>query len=69
MLEHEGRRCNGVDTCQAGLCVGAGSPCPGPDGDADCTETCDEGADACIANDPDFSACPGGPCQAGVCTP
>jgi hypothetical protein len=54
--------------------VHAGSPCPGPDGDGDCAESCDEAADACTAADPDDSACNDGDactqadaCVAGVC--
>jgi hypothetical protein len=68
--------CNGADTCSGGTCSGhAGSPCNGPDGDADCAETCDESADDCAANDPNGSACDDGVfcngadnCFAGACT-
>ncbi len=50
--------CNGTETCTAGTCGGStGDPCPGPDGDADCTESCDEDGNDCAANDPDASAC------------
>ena len=50
--------CNGSDTCAGGGCnIHAGDPCVGPDGDADCSESCDEGADDCTAADPSGSAC------------
>jgi len=71
----DGVFCNGADQCSAGSCtVHAGSPCPGPDGDGDCAESCDEAAGACTAADPDGSACndgdactQGDACVAGVC--
>jgi cysteine-rich repeat protein len=71
----DGVFCNGADQCRAGSCtVHAGSPCPGPDGDGDCAESCDEAADDCTAADPDGSACNDGDactstdaCGAGVC--
>jgi len=81
---NDGIFCNGADTCLAGACsVHAGDPCDGPDGDGDCSETCDEGADACTGNDPvglgcdDGSCLPcgngqsclvGSGCDSGVCT-
>ncbi len=51
--------CNGADTCDGnGSCnVHAGDPCPGPDGDNDCSETCNEGAGDCSGNDANNSAC------------
>ena len=61
--------CTQTDTCNAsGSCSGSGNPCPGADGDADCTETCDEAANACSGNDPngtDCGACRR--CSSGVC--
>lgn len=63
----DGLFCTGVDTCSMGTCVGAGDPCPGPDGDTDCCESCDEATDSCTANDPDGSPCNGGTCSAGTC--
>jgi cysteine-rich repeat protein len=67
--------CNGSDTCGGGTCsIHAGSPCPGPDGDSDCSETCAEASDACTANDPEQSVCndgnagtSGDQCVAGNC--
>ena len=60
--------CNGTEVCQAGNCgASTGDPCPGPDGDADCVESCNEPTDTCDANDPDGSACLGGMCSVGVC--
>ncbi len=74
----DGSFCNGADTCNAGSCTAhGGDPCPGPDGDGDCTESCNEGATDCTAADPTGSACDDGlfcgvadTCDAaGVCTP
>jgi len=49
----DGFFCNGADTCSGGACfLHAGNPCPGADGDSDCSESCDEAADACSAADP-----------------
>lgn len=61
----DGVFCNGSDACNSGACVvHSGGPCPGPDGDVSCTESCNEGARSCTAPDPD-----GAPCQDGdVCT-
>ncbi len=71
----DGVFCNGTDTCSGGTCsVHAGDPCPGADNDSDCSETCDENADACSANDSDGAACDDGDpctendqCGSGVC--
>ena len=70
----DGQYCNGTDTCSGGTCVHSGDPCPGPDGDGDCAESCDEGADNCTAADPDGSACDDGnacadpdTCSGGSC--
>jgi hypothetical protein len=67
--------CDGTESCSGGVCGGStGDPCDGPDGDADCTETCDETNDNCDANDTDGSACTDGlfctgteTCTGGVC--
>ena len=57
----DGVFCNGADTCDGGACsVHAGDPCPGTDGDGDCSESCNEGARNCTANDPNGSACDDG---------
>ena len=72
----DGLYCNGPDdTCSGGACsVHANAPCVGPDGDADCVESCDEVTDACTANDPNGSTCDDGvfcngteTCFSGVC--
>ena len=70
----DGTFCNGTDTCSGGICTHDGDPCPGPDGDGDCSETCDEDADECSANDTDGSSCDDGDlcsetdeCSAGLC--
>jgi hypothetical protein len=70
----DGLFCTGVDTCSAGTCVHPGDPCPGPDGDVDCAESCDEGADTCSAADLDGSICDDSlfcngadTCSGGVC--
>ncbi len=75
---HDGLYCNGYDTCLNGTCqVHSGDPCAdsSSDGDADCSESCDEETDSCIANDPDGSPCDDGlfctdneQCLSGVCT-
>ena len=74
----DGLFCNGTDTCSSGACtIHAGNPCPGPDGDTNCSETCNEGADNCTAPDPDGSTCRPGvglcditeTCSSGVCPP
>ena len=61
----DGLFCTTNDVCdESGTCTGGGSPCPGPDGDADCVESCDEGTDSCTA--PDFG---GSTCNDGLfCT-
>lgn len=73
----DGLYCNGADTCSGGVCSAhSGDPCGGPDDDANCSESCDETTDTCIADDPDDSPCtdglfcngPDDTCQAGVCT-
>lgn len=63
----DGRFCTVSDRCETGSCVGQGDPCSGPDGDADCAESCDEGADACTGADPDGTPCPDGICLSGEC--
>ncbi|NOZ78472.1 MAG: hypothetical protein GXP48_04685, partial [Acidobacteria bacterium] len=71
----DGVFCNGEDTCDAGECeIHAGNPCPGPDGDGNCSESCDEESDTCTAADPDDSVCDDGlfcngedKCSAGEC--
>lgn len=63
------------DTCDgAGTCVIGGDPCPGPDGDDDCMESCDEIVNDCMAPDPVGAACDDGAfcsvgetCTAGSC--
>ena len=72
----DGIFCNGLDTCAGGTCsVHGGNPCPGPDGDGDCAESCNEATDRCTAPDPNGSPCNDGlyctvgeVCNAGVCT-
>ena len=59
----DGLYCNGTDTCSGGTCsVHPGDPCDGPDGDGDCSETCDEGVDDCTGNDPVGVSCDDGSC-------
>lgn len=63
---NDGVFCNGTDTCSGGACVvHTGDPCDGADGDADCSEMCNEAADACTTNDPAGSACP---TDSNICT-
>jgi DNA-binding beta-propeller fold protein YncE len=56
---NDGVFCTAVDRCTAGgACVGGDTtPCPGPDGDGDCTESCNEEAGDCSAPDPAATAC------------
>jgi len=62
----DGAFCTGPESCDGGgSCQSLGDPCPGPDGDADCSETCDEAADSCTANDTPATSCDDG----FVCTP
>ena len=72
----DGVFCNGADSCATGACsIHAGDPCPGPDGDLHCTESCNEAAQACSAGDPDGAGCDDGllcngsdTCSAGLCS-
>jgi len=64
---NDGLFCTATDACQSGVCAGSGNPCPGPDSDDDCSETCNEQSDACDANDPDGAGCLNGTCSSGVC--
>ena len=72
----DGQFCNGADQCVNGLCdAHAGNPCPGPDGDLRCNESCSEAARACTAADPDASSCDDGllcngadSCSGGLCS-
>ncbi len=72
----DGLFCTGNDTCGAGSCSAhGGDPCAGPDGDANCSESCDEASDACSAADPNGSACTDGvfcngadACDGGTCS-
>ncbi|MEO2169164.1 MAG: hypothetical protein ABGY42_13805, partial [bacterium] len=67
--------CDGAESCQSGNCASSGDPCDGPDADSDCSETCDEAADNCGANDPNGSTCADNgvfcdgteSCQSGSC--
>jgi hypothetical protein len=63
---NDGLFCNGADTCNGsgGCTVHAGNPCPGPDGDTNCSESCNEAADNCTAADPNGTSCRP---AAGVC--
>ncbi len=72
----DGLFCNGTESCAAGACSPhSGNPCPGPDGDANCAESCNEASDNCTAADPNGSACSDGlfctgtdTCAAGACS-
>lgn len=58
----DGAFCSAGDRCDAqGACVGGGvTPCPPPDGDGNCRESCDEPSGTCTAPDPVGSACADG---------
>jgi len=68
---NDGKYCTKFDTCSNGSCTGSGNPCPGPDGDSDCTESCNESANNCTANDTNFTSCNPNDstwcCQSGTC--
>lgn len=68
----DGLFCNGPDSCLGGTCsTSVGDPCPGPDNDPNCNESCDETADACTAYDGDGAACMQGMstmCSGGTCS-
>jgi hypothetical protein len=61
----DGLYCTTASTCNNnGNCVGTGNPCPGADGDGDCSETCNENSDNCAGNDANLSVCnDGDPCN------
>ena len=71
----DGLYCNGGDSCSSGTCSQhTGNPCPGADGDGDCTESCLEAQDNCNGNDPDQAICNDGNaatfndrCSSGLC--
>ena len=73
---NDGTFCDGTDSCLSGACsVHSGSPCPGADGDGNCSETCDEVADNCSGADPNGSSCNDGAfcngtdsCSSGACS-
>ena len=62
---NDGRFCTDGESCDAsGECGGGYPHCSGADGDDDCSESCDELADACTADD-----AAGSPCSDGLfCT-
>lgn len=71
---NDGAFCTMTDTCTNGVCGGAGSPCPGADGDSNCNESCNENLNNCTLADPNNSVCSDGlfctgndRCQAGTC--
>lgn len=73
---NDGLFCNGPDTCDDSSCgLHGGNPCPGEDGDGDCSETCDDTADACTGPDANGSVCDDGvfcngadTCASGTCS-
>lgn len=66
-LCNDGFFCNGAEICDlASGCVSGTPPCPGPDGDGNCAESCNEAGQNCTANDPDSSGCDdGNQCTSG----
>jgi len=71
----DGVFCNGVEVCRQGVCTHSGNPCPGADGDGDCSESCAEDLRSCTADDPQDAACDDGnwctvsdTCTSGVCS-
>lgn len=71
----DGSFCTLTDSCDAsGACVGTGNPCEAPDGDANCSESCNEETRACDGPDPEASTCDDGifcngadRCASGLC--
>ena len=67
----DGLFCTSNDQCNgSGICVGGPDPCPGIDGDADCSEHCNETANNCSTNDPVGAicdSCPPGTSGSGTC--
>ena len=71
----DGLFCTGADSCSGGSCTAhTGDPCPGPDGDGNCSESCNEVANGCAGADEDGSACTDGvsctapdACADGIC--
>jgi len=63
----DGIYCNGVETCNAGVCLAGSNPCPGQNVGPNCKDSCDESSDDCTADDADGVLCFGGSCQSGVC--
>ena len=53
----DGLFCTVTDVCSNGVCVGSGDPCPGCDGDSDCSESCNEAQNNCTTNDPNACGC------------
>ncbi|MFT7620975.1 MAG: hypothetical protein ACI9WU_000136 [Myxococcota bacterium] len=53
----DGLFCTGAETCQVGVCTSGGDTCAGPDGDADCAETCNDVADDCLGFDAVDTSC------------
>ena len=48
----DGLYCTGADTCYKGECqFHDGDPCPGPDGDGDCSESCNEAAKQAVSGE------------------
>jgi hypothetical protein len=66
----DGLFCTGTELCNGtGTCTSSGNPCPGPDGDAQCSESCSEANDNCLSPDPNGSDCGGGDvCIAATCS-
>jgi len=72
---NDGLFCTATDRCDGrGSCRGWGDPCSASDGDADCSEACDESAGSCSAPEVDGSPCSDGlactlgeRCLAGTC--
>src|SRR5207253_915743 len=71
----DGLFCNGADSCSGAVCSHhVGNPCPGADGDGDCSESCLEAQDNCNGNDPEGAVCNDGnsatfndKCNTGLC--
>jgi hypothetical protein len=73
---NDGVYCNGSDTCANTTCSVHGvNPCPGPNGNNNCNESCNEANDNCTAYDGNGAACNDGAwcngsdtCGSGSCS-